>query len=158
MKRAAALGLVAVVFAVGLAAGVLGARLLDAPDRGVSHRGPLPLHRYFRHNDLDLTDEQRRQLDDILARQREKFDAVHEDVRPRVEALMDETQFAIEAILTPEQVERYRERRDRWHRRARPRGPLRDERRRDDPRHREHDRRHPPDAPRAEPDSPSGAG
>jgi len=119
MKRTTALGLVAVVFVVGLAAGVLGARLLgDRTDGGRNIDSP-PFQRYFTHRNLGLSDEQQRRMDEIFADQREKFQAVHRNLRPEVEALMDETQAEIEAVLTPEQLERFRARRNRWHRRGR---------------------------------------
>lgn len=124
MKRVTAIGLVGVVFVVGLVAGGLGARLLrvGAPAGGARFDTP-PFQRYFMHGDLDLSREQRTQLEEVFKRQRGKFEALHRDLRPQVEALMDETQAELEAILTPEQLERFRARRNRWQRRRDRHGP-----------------------------------
>jgi Spy/CpxP family protein refolding chaperone len=117
VKRGAAIAWVTVVFLVGLAAGVLGARLLRLDPSGDRDRfGPPPFQSYFTPRDLDLSADQRQRLEEVFKRQRQKFEALHRDLRPRVEALMDETQAELEAILSPEQLERYRARRDRWHR------------------------------------------
>lgn len=121
MKRLGALALVAVVFLLGLAAGVLGDRLAgprwgrERPHRG----GPPALEGYFLGDDLELTADQQERLDEVFRRQRRKFEQLHSDIRPQVEDLMEETRGQVEEILTPEQLERYRRRPDRWHRRLR---------------------------------------
>jgi Heavy-metal resistance len=125
VKRGAAIGWVAVVFLVGLVAGLLGARLLRLGGGPGDHGrwGPPPFQSYFMPRDLDLSAEQRRRLEEVFKSQREKFELLHRDLRPRVEALMDETQAELEAILSPEQLEAYLARRDRWHRRPDRHGP-----------------------------------
>ena len=131
MKRVAALGLVAIVFAAGLAAGLLGSRLLHGTSDRPRDIGPPPLQRYFERGDLRLTADQERRIEEVFSRQRQKFETMHRELRPEVEALLDETQEQVEAILTPDQRERFRARRHRWqHRPGRyermPPGPRND--------------------------------
>jgi len=52
---------------------------------------------------LDLTPQQRAQLDTILPRRLAAFDSLRREMAPRVQALLDSSSAAIEAILTPEQ-------------------------------------------------------
>lgn len=131
MRRLAALGLVATVFLVGLAAGVLSARLLQLGQSPGDHRlGAPPFRAYFMQQDLELSGEQQRQLEAVFDQQHEKFEQLQRDMRPRVDGLMAQTQAKIEKILTPEQLERYRARRRRWQHRPPPFGP-RDRRRPD---------------------------
>jgi len=115
MKRASALGLVAAVFFVGLAAGMLGARLAEPERPGHSLRARTPPFRgFFPSQDLGLTVEQQQQLEEVFVRQRKKWDVIHQELRPQVEALMAQTQEELEEILTPEQLELYRARKERW--------------------------------------------
>jgi len=124
MRRTTALGLVAVVFLVGLAGGMLGARLMHfRPDPHGSQLGTPPFTGYFTQENLRLTPDQRRQLESVFDRQRRKFEILHEELRPRVDGLMAETQSEVENILTPQQLERFRARRHRWPGRQRHFGP-----------------------------------
>ncbi|MCZ6727341.1 MAG: hypothetical protein O7A98_08290 [Acidobacteria bacterium] len=153
MKRLAALGLVAVVFLVGLAAGVLSARLLHySGPLGDKRGGAPPFRAYFMQRHLELEVEQQKRLEEVLERQREKFEQLHRDLRPRVDSLMEETQAEIEQILTPEQLERYRARNRRWHRRPQNFGPR--GRRRPDSDHRPRARDLPPPPPPPQPPPP----
>lgn len=65
---------------------------------------------------LDLTREQRREIDHILEDSRREARAIRDDVRPRIEAQLRQTRERIEAVLTPEQREKF-ERLARRHRR-----------------------------------------
>ena len=60
-------------------------------------------------NQLDLTEEQRDQLEQVLDAQRERMRAFHADVRERFEAEQGEIRAEIEGILTPDQQERFEE-------------------------------------------------
>ena len=154
MKRATALGMVAVVFFVGLAAGLLASRLVgrDQPqDRQRMHTPPF--RGYFPSQDLDLTQEQQRRLEELFSRQREKWSQIHQDLQPQVESLMAETQNDLEQILTAEQLERYRARKERWQKRPRHRRPGEDGRRRRPGRSPQRDRDPPADSA-AEPSEP----
>jgi len=126
VRRAAALGLVLLVFLAGLAGGALGARLVlrrAAPWQQLEHAGAPALDRFFPHRDLDLTPQQRQRLQEIFSRQRARFEELHRELRPRVDALMAEIDREVEAILTPEQLERYRQRPARWRHGPRRHGP-----------------------------------
>lgn len=147
MRRTTAMGLVGLVFLAGLAGGMLGARLMlikNIPPQMREHLGAFPLDRYFLLRDLDLSAEQREQVRELLGRQRGRFEEFHRELRPRVERLMEEIDRDVEAILTPEQLERYRDRPKHWRR-----GPR-------DPRRRGPGRPHgPPHDPEPPNDAPS---
>ncbi len=131
MSKVTALGLVLVVFLVGLASGVLGARLLRYDSTGpAGPPGPPHLRGYFLHRDFDLSAEQQERLDGVLRRRQQEIEQLHRRLRPEVEELMDRTRQEVEEILTPEQLERFRERRRRWQRHPRPFGPPGDDHRR----------------------------
>ena len=75
-----------------------------------SGRGPAPERLVGRLADqLDLTDEQRAQLDVLLEEQRDQMRSFNDDVRGRFRSAQQEIRDAIEEILTPEQRERFNE-------------------------------------------------
>ena len=61
---------------------------------------------------LDLTDEQAAAVRAILEEGQEELLAIRDEVEPRVTAQLDKMQADIESVLTPEQVERFRNRID----------------------------------------------
>ncbi len=142
------MGLVVLVFLAGLAGGVLGARLVlvnQVAPQMREHLGAPPLDRFFLLRDLDLSPEQRESVRELLRLYRGRFEALHRELRPRVESLMDELDRDVETILTPDQLERYRNRPKHWRRAPhspRTRGPRRPHRQ--------------PHEPESRSDSPSG--
>lgn len=58
---------------------------------------------------LNLTNEQRQQIDAIEKETREKIKAIQEEVRPKIEAAREEAKKKVENVLTPEQREQLRE-------------------------------------------------
>ena len=60
--------------------------------------------------DLSLTQDQRQKIDSIFLGQEPAYRAVREEFAPRLRGLMEETRLSIEKVLTPEQVQRFRER------------------------------------------------
>jgi hypothetical protein len=68
---------------------------------------------------LDLTPEQRVEIDRILEEGHAKAESYRELMAPRVRALMDQTHERLIAVLTPEQREIFEEMRRTHHRRAR---------------------------------------
>ena len=52
---------------------------------------------------LDLTDAQRKQVEEILRRRHARINAMWSGVRPRVRAEVDATNAEIAKVLTPEQ-------------------------------------------------------
>ena len=61
------------------------------------------------HDYLELTEEQRVQVNAMLEENRERFRALQEKTRPEFEALQDETRGRIRALLTEEQQQKYDE-------------------------------------------------
>jgi hypothetical protein len=59
---------------------------------------------------LDLTDEQTRQVDEILRKRQAALQAIRREVQPRVLAELDLVEQEVAKVLTPEQ-------RERWHKR-----------------------------------------
>ncbi len=67
---------------------------------------------------LDLTEKQRRLIDEIVAESRSEANALHDEMLPRVREHMRRTHDRILEVLTPEQRERFEELSSRHHRRA----------------------------------------
>lgn len=66
---------------------------------------------------LDLSDEQARQIQAILARREKALLALRSEMRPRVNAQLEQTRQEIAAVLTPEQAARWNEQFERSRRR-----------------------------------------
>ena len=130
-SRLLALGLLLLAFVAGALGGVAADRVLARADpvaqRGVGPPGPggpggaifprgLPLARQ-----LDLTPEQRDQIEAILREERSKADSVLRAVRPVLQARYDSANASIRAVLTPEQRERFDRFREGRRERMRPR-------------------------------------
>jgi Spy/CpxP family protein refolding chaperone len=64
--------------------------------------------------ELNLSDEQARQVDQIFRASREKMKALHDDAFPKFEALRKETQTAIRALLTPDQQAKFDAMHEKW--------------------------------------------
>lgn len=62
-------------------------------------------------NELDLTDEQRTQVDSLLKKQHERMRELRKEMRARSSSIVAETRAAIFEILTPEQRATLSERR-----------------------------------------------
>jgi hypothetical protein len=122
------------LFLIGVGVGVLGTHLYYTkqirPPGGGGH--------YFAQrleHALDLTADQKRRIDEILAASRAEGDALHREMLPRVRAHMRQTADRIREVLTPEQQARFDELQRRHRRRAeafflgpgrpRPHGPPR---------------------------------
>ncbi len=74
-------------------------------------------------DELDLTGEQKQQLESLLLEHAENINSLHEEFRPRMEEEFDVLRAQVEEILTPEQAVQWRARfddmRERW---LKPRG------------------------------------
>jgi Spy/CpxP family protein refolding chaperone len=100
---------VVLAFVAGFAAGVVTDHLV------MLRRGPgmppMVAHamagRLDRH--LDLTDEQRRKIEEILERRHGAMDRLWAEMHPRMRVEIDATNAEIERVLTPEQREKFRE-------------------------------------------------
>jgi Spy/CpxP family protein refolding chaperone len=116
MRRSSAVAGVVALFLVGVVVGALGAELVSRrPARGGAG-GPLGAHlgagghrmmaAELRRR-LDLTAEQQRQLDAILADTHRETQALWQEVRPRVLAVIERGQNRIAQILTPRQRQEF---------------------------------------------------
>jgi periplasmic protein CpxP/Spy len=95
---------VIVAFATGILVGIAASHLMMR--RG--HRPHIPgraAHFMVERLDrrLDLTDEQEKKIEEIIARRHARIEQVWGSVRPRVRAEIDATNDEIAKILTPEQ-------------------------------------------------------
>ena len=112
MKRPLAFVYVTGLFLLGIVIGALGMHLVHLqPIDG--RRPPVPwgqgdrsgagMHFERVAERLELTDEQREQIREILADSRHHAHGLHEEMLPRVSELVDQTRERIDGVLTPEQ-------------------------------------------------------
>jgi hypothetical protein len=110
MKRSTAVLAVAALFLVGIAVGVIGTHLFylhEAHQPGsLARLGSLWLARSLDRR-LDLSAEQRRQVDAILADTAREAAVLRHDITPRVLEILDRTHRRISAVLTPEQRKKF---------------------------------------------------
>ncbi|MFQ5688856.1 MAG: hypothetical protein ACE5HQ_01105 [Gemmatimonadota bacterium] len=114
-------GLLLLTFIAGAAAGVAAERLGALPggvasgaaravegNRGGGRREgrQTTIERFA--DELELTGDQRQEIEDILEHYRAAMHGLWTDVRPRYRALVDSVRGRIEEVLTPEQVTEYR--------------------------------------------------
>lgn len=103
-----AVGLLLVVFVLGIALGALGAylagrRVSGAPAEGTSHRGKRARIVERLTRELDLSADQQKQVDAISADMLAKFRALQDQITPQTEQVRQQGRAQIRAILTPEQ-------------------------------------------------------
>lgn len=128
-RRARLLGLtlLVVTFLTGALAGAAVNRVLVARDVVADETEPRQERRSRGSStddflaSVDLTAEQRAEVDSILARRRQQIEATWDGVRPRLRALVDSTRQEIAAALDEEQRAAYElflaEHKERAHRR-----------------------------------------
>lgn len=109
-RRARLLG-IALLLATFVAGGLGGAamtRALQATQAPPAAGPPTPCERRQRILDqLDLTAEQRAQVDRILERRRAETEHFWDSAGPRLRVITDSTRAEIRALLTPEQQAEY---------------------------------------------------
>lgn len=100
--------LLLLTFLAGAAAGMAGDRLWGSPDGHGDrrHREEAALQRL--DDELQLTPEQRSQVETILEHHRQAMKRLWEQIRPQFTARLDSVRTEIEGVLTPEQIEKYR--------------------------------------------------
>ena len=111
MSRTAIIAAIVIVlaFVAGFAAGFVADRYL------VVRRGPGPHPMAVRamterlDHHLDLTDEQRQKIEQILARRHRDMDKQWADTRSRMRKQIEETNAEIARVLTPEQRAKFEE-------------------------------------------------
>lgn len=109
-----AFALVLLVFVLGVALGALTAylaagRVWGARPPGESHREKRARMVEQLSRDLNLTADQRRQLEAILNDMGSKYQALHEQMAPQSEQIRRQGREQIRAILTPEQRPKFEE-------------------------------------------------
>jgi Spy/CpxP family protein refolding chaperone len=103
--RLLVLGTFAALFAAGVAAGVAWERTRgEEPEFRVRVDGGRARVEAF--DELGLTDDQRRRIEEIFARSQPRTDAVLRETLPRLRAVTDSINAEIQAVLTPEQRRR----------------------------------------------------
>lgn len=117
MRRSTAIAAVIGLFLVGILVGVFGTHLFylhHLREPGWLVKAGTRLLAADLKRDLDLTPEQEREIDAILAESRQDVIALRREMTPRVLAILDRSRSRIAEVLTPEQrqrFERFRERR-----------------------------------------------
>lgn len=120
MRRSSAIAGVVALFVVGVVVGALGADLVRShrpQSLAVNHHGAgrrmMGSERGGRmmaaelHRRLDLSADQQRQLDAILADTHRETQALWQEVRPRVVAVIERGQNRIAEILNPRQRQEF---------------------------------------------------
>ena len=117
MRRSSALAGVVALFLVGVVVGALGTELVRRhhPWGGAAGPGGPIGHLRMHHRmmaaeltrRLDLTADQQRQLEPILAETHGETQAIWQEVRPRVLAVIEQGENRIAQILTPGQRQEF---------------------------------------------------
>jgi Spy/CpxP family protein refolding chaperone len=108
--RAAAIAVVVVAFIAGILVGVAGDHLyLIKTGRLSPRRGRFSAERMTDRltHQLDLSAQQKTQVQQIIERHRAKIDATMANVRPQVRQELEATNAEIETVLTPEQKTKF---------------------------------------------------
>lgn len=107
-----ALGLIILVFLLGVALGAVGHSIADRRVLGARTQPPAPflqprpnpLRAVARLTaDLKLTPDQQKQITDILADTQRRYDAVHDQMNPEFQQIREQGREQIRQVLTPEQ-------------------------------------------------------
>jgi Spy/CpxP family protein refolding chaperone len=103
-KRARLTGMIvlAMMFAVGALTGAATMRVVEGDEAPARMRGE-SAKRPDLFETLDLTAEQRVQVDAIMERRREEVDAFWKQHGPQLRAIMDSARAEVRTVLTPEQ-------------------------------------------------------
>lgn len=109
--RTAAVAVVVVAFIAGILVGVAGDHLYLIKSGRLSprHTSRFASDRMAERltKELDLSPQQKTQVQQIIERHRAKIDATMASVRPQVRQELDATNAEIETVLTPEQKTKF---------------------------------------------------
>ena len=110
MRRSVAIFAVLGVFLVGVAVGIVSTHLFYA--RSFRHPGAPPFLAgdvFVEHleRQLDLTAEQKAEVERILEKSRREGEVLREEMRPRLEGIFERSSAEIEKILTAEQLKEF---------------------------------------------------
>jgi Spy/CpxP family protein refolding chaperone len=108
-SRLALVVLLVVTFVSGGLAGAAGDRLLHADDVPRRHDRNHDKRRSMERllDQLDLTSEQRVQIERVVERHRPRVEAIWDSCKPRMAAQIDSTNAEIRSLLTPRQREAF---------------------------------------------------
>jgi Spy/CpxP family protein refolding chaperone len=104
-----AIGLLLLVFVLGIAFGALGLTLMNRRVYGARpnarQQGPSGPTRVVNRltRDLDLTADQQKRLSEILANTQTRYNAIRQQMNPQFDQVRSEGREQIRQILTPEQ-------------------------------------------------------
>jgi Spy/CpxP family protein refolding chaperone len=104
--RLLVLGSFAALFAAGAAAGVAWERARGGGDPQFRVMVDGGRARIDAFNELGLTDDQRRRIEQVFVRAQPRTDAVLKETLPRLRAVTDSINQEVQAVLTPEQRRR----------------------------------------------------
>ena len=109
MRRSIALTSVAGVFLIGALTGALGMHLHDVMSARSHARSRVAAHHDHLAALLDLTPEQKQNVERILQDSQPQARALHEEMLPRVHAHMRRIHDRIHDVLTPDQRKKFAE-------------------------------------------------
>ena len=118
MKTFKLLSLVVLVFLAGAAAGVVGTRIVVRHVLGEVLAHPETVQPHIERNlafRLRLDGDQRVKLHAILSDTHEQLAGLRKEYRPRVILILSNANDRVSAMLTPEQLERFEQWKDRNH-------------------------------------------
>lgn len=102
--RMTGMAMLVITFVVGALAGAATMQVLSADDASVLARGSAPSSPDLL-DVLDLTPEQRTQVDGILEQRRAQMEAFWDEHRPVLRGIADSARAELRSVLTPEQRE-----------------------------------------------------
>ena len=106
--RLLGVALLAATFVAGALSGAAIERVLGAEEPGaVDHGGEQDPRRAYIIDQVDMSEQQRTEIDAILERRSERMRSVWQEVEPRMEAVTDSARMDIMGVLTPEQRAEY---------------------------------------------------
>ncbi len=106
-RRMVGLGLLLAVFVAGILAGAAIDRFIASPDHGRRAERRDDDRRRYVIDQVDLTAEQRQEIDAILDRRATRMRALWQEASPRLDAITDSARVEIMDVLTPEQRAEY---------------------------------------------------
>ena len=110
-----AIGLLILVFALGIGFGVLGtvefsARVYGAARKPAPQQLPMPARAVARMTqDVSLTPEQQKQVSDILTNVQSGYDSIRQQMQPQFEAVRQQGRSQIRQLLTSDQQPKFEE-------------------------------------------------
>ncbi|MGB6545835.1 MAG: hypothetical protein WA871_08355 [Candidatus Acidiferrales bacterium] len=101
-----------VVFVLGIALGVVGTYVVTTRvfARGADERTPASQRAHYLDrldHELNLTADQQKQIDGILAGVQSRYDAIHQSVVPQFDQARQDGRAQIRQLLTPEQQPKF---------------------------------------------------